>query len=136
MSRKLIGILAGIACLVIGVIILISYINAQRTQTGVTTATIIRVDSEMQTDSDGFDTRWYYPVVEYTVNEQKYEARLSEGGTTNSLEYKEGQEVEIQYNPNNPEELSKKGSIGGLIGGIVFIAFGVIALGAALLGKI
>ena len=36
--------------------------------------------------------------------------------------------VEIKYNPDNPIELSKKGSKGGLIGGIFFIIFGVIAL--------
>ena len=65
MNKKIIGSLFGIVCVVIGVVILITYINAQKTQTAETTATIIRVDSEMQTDEDGLDTRWYYPVVEY-----------------------------------------------------------------------
>lgn len=135
MNKKIIGILFGIACVVIGVVILITYINAQKTQTAETTATIIRVDSEMQTDEDGLDTRWYYPVVEYTVENEKYETRLPDSGSTNSTEYKEGKNVEIKYNPNDPNKISKKGSKGGLIGGVFFIVFGIISLGASILGK-
>ena len=60
---------------------------------------------------------------------------LSNSGSTNSTEYKEGQEVTIQYNPDKPEELSKKGDNGGLFGGIFFIAFGIIAVVASILGK-
>lgn len=136
MSKKIIGILAGIVCVVIGIIILASYFKAQKTQTSEATATIIRIDSELETDSDGFETRYYYPVVEYTVNGKKYETRLPDSGTTNSTTYKEGQTVSIKYNPDNPNELSKKDSKGGLIGGIFFIAFGIIAIIASFTGKV
>ena len=136
MGRKIIGFLVGIACLVIGIFILISYFNAKNTQTAETTATIIRIDSEMQIDTDGFDKRWYYPVVEYTVDGKRYETRLPDSGTTNSVEYAEGQTVAISYNPDKPEELSKKDSIGGLIGGVAFIIFGIIATVATIIGKV
>lgn len=135
MSKKIIGIVVGIICVVIGIFILISFFKAQKTQTAETIATIIRVDSELETDTDGFDTRYYYPVVEYTVNNQKYEIRLPDSGTTNSTIYKKGDTVEITYNPDNPNEISKKGSKGGLIGGIFFIAFGGIAVVASIIGK-
>lgn len=134
--KKIISIIIGIACVVIGIFILVSYFNAQKTQTAETTATIIRIDSEVETDTDGFDTRWYYPVIEYTVNNQKYETRLPDSGTTNSTSYKEGEKVAISYNPDKPEELSKKGSKGGLLGGIFFIAVGLIISVAAFIGKI
>ena len=136
MSKKIISILIGIACVVIGIFILISYSKAQKTQTAETTATIIRIDSEVETDTDGFDTRYYYPVIEYTVDNQKYETRLPDSGTTNSAEYKDGETVSISYNPNNPNELSRKGSKGGLFGGIFFIAMGIIVSIASFVGKI
>lgn len=126
--KRLITFLIGIACIIIGIFILVSHFKAQKTQTAETTATIIRVDSEVETDTDGFDTRHYYPVIEYTVNNQRYETRLPDSGSTNSTEYKEGEKVEIKYNPQNPNEISKKGSIGGLVGGAFFILFGIVAL--------
>lgn len=128
MGKKIISILVGIVCVVIGIFILVSYFKAQKTQTAETTATIIRVDSEVERDTDGFDSRYYYPVIEYTVDGQKYETRLPDSGTTNSAEYREGETVGITYNPDKPNEISKKGSIGGIIGGIFFIAFGIIAV--------
>lgn len=133
--KKILGIIIGIACVVIGVFILISYSRAQKVQTAETTATIIRVDSELETDTDGFETRHYYPVIEYTVEGQRYETRLPNSDTTDSTEYKEGQTVTIQYNPDNPNELSKKGNKGGLIGGIFFIVAGLVMAVASVIGK-
>ena len=124
--RKIITILIAIACTVIGIIIVTSHFKSKKTQTAETTATIIRIDSQIQTDSDGFDTRWYYPVVKYNVNGKEYEARLSNSGTTNSTEYKVEDTVEIKYNPEKPEELSKKGDKGGLFGGIFLIVIGLV----------
>lgn len=134
--KRIIGIAIGFVCVMIGVFVLISYSRAQKVQTAETTATIIRVDSELETDTDGFETRHYYPVVEYTVDGQRYETRLPNSDTTDSTEYKEGQTVPIQYNPNNPKELSKKGSKGGLIGGIFFIVAGLVGIVASLIRKI
>ena len=134
--KKIITLIIGIACVVIGIYILVSHFNAKKTQTAETTATIIRIDSEVQTDSDGFDTRWYYPVIEYSVENQKYEKRLPDSGTTNSTEYKQGETVEINYNPQKPEEISKKGSKGGLLGGIFFVVVGIITSIASIIGKI
>ena len=134
--KKIIIIVIGIACVFIGIFILVSHFKAQKTQTAETTATIVRIDSEVETDTDGFETRWYYPVVEYAVEEERYETRLPNAGTTDSTEYKEGETVELQYNPNNPNEISKKGSKGGLLGGIFFIVVGIIVTIASFFGKI
>ena len=133
--KKIFTLIIGIACVIIGIIILISHFNAQKKQSAETTAIVIRIDSEMETDSDGLDTRWYYPVVEYTVDGKKYENRLTNSGSTNSTEYKEGQKITIKYNPDNPDELSKEGDKGGLIGGIFFIVFGIIATIASAFGR-
>ena len=132
MIKRIIVLLAGIACIVIGAFCLSSHFKAQKTQTAETVATIIRIDSEVETDSDGFDTRQYYPVIQYNVNGQRYEIRLPDSGTTNSTEYKEGDTATIKYNPNNPNEISKKDSKGGLLAGIFFIVFGVITLVASI----
>ena len=95
--NKIISVLIGIACIIIGIFILVTHFKRQNVQTAETTATIIRVDSNLETDSDGFETRYYYPVVEYTVNNQKYETRLPDSGSTNSTEYKEGDTVTCFY---------------------------------------
>lgn len=134
--RRIIGLIMGIACIIIGIFILISYFNAKKTQTSETTATIVRIDSEMQTDSDGIDTRYYYPVIKYTIGGKDYETRLHNSGSTNSTEYKEGDKIEITYNPEKPEEISKKGSTGGIIGGIFFIIVGIIVGIATVIRKI
>ena len=133
--KRLITIIIGIACVIIGIVIMISYFNAQKTQTAETNATIVRIDSEVETDTDGFETRYYTPVVKYSVNGTEYEKQLPNSRTTNSSEYKEGQEFTIQYNPDKPEEISQKGDKGGLIGGIFFIIVGIIIAIASLFGR-
>ena len=129
MLKRLIGLVIGISCVVVGIVILASHFKAQKTQTAETTSTVVRVESQIETDSDGIDSVWYYPVVKYTVDGKDYETRIPSTGSTNSKEYKEGQEIVVKYNPNKPEEVSPKGSKGGLIGGIAFILMGVVATG-------
>ena len=133
--KKIITLIIGIACVVIGIAILVSYFNTQKTQTAETTATVVRIDSEMELDDDNIETRYYTPVVKYSVNGKEYEKQLSNSRTTNSTEYKEGQEITIKYNPDNPDELSKKGDKGGLICGIFFIVVGIIVVITSVVGR-
>lgn len=126
--NKIVTLIIGIAAVVIGIIILITHFTSQAKQTAETTATVIRIESRMETDTDGEDTRYYYPIIEYTVNNQKYEQQLPDSGSTISSDYKEGDKIEVTYNPDNPNEISKKGSFGGLIAGIFFIIIGIIAV--------
>ena len=128
MNKRIISLVIGIVCIVIGIFIMVTHFTNKAKQTAETTATIVRVDSEVETDTDGLETRYYYPVIEYAVDEKKYENRLPDSGSSNSTEYKIGDSVTISYNPENPNELSKKGSIGGIIGGVFFIVFGIIAI--------
>ena len=128
MNKRIISLVIGIVCIVIGIFIMVTHFTNKAKQTAETTATIVRVDSEVETDTDGLETRYYYPVIEYKVDDKTYENRLPDSGSSNSTEYKVGDSVTITYNPENPNELSKKGSIGGLIGGIFFIIFGFIAI--------
>ena len=132
--NKILFIIAGIACIVIGVFSLTTHFSNKKTQTAETIATVIRVDSEVEQDTDGFDTRYYYPVIEYEVEGQTYEERLPDSGTTNSTAYQIGDKIDIKYNPDDPSKISKSGSISGLIGGIFFIIFGIIALLSVIFG--
>lgn len=134
--KRIIGIIIGIVCVVIGIVIMVSHFKAQKVMTAEIIATVIRVDSEVERDTDGYDTRWYTPVVEYTIDDQKYEKQLPNSRSTNSTEYTVGQEVTLQYNPDKPEEISLKGDKGGLIGGIFFIVVGIIIALASLFGRV
>lgn len=124
--NRVITLIIGIVCVVIGIFILISHFTNQAKQTGEVTAKVVRIESRVEQDTDGLDTRYYYPIVEYTVDNKKYEQQLPDSGSTISSEYKEGDTVELSYNPDNPNEISKKGSIGGMIAGIFFIIVGII----------
>ena len=135
MGRKLIGLLFGIVAIVIGIVILVSHFNAQKTQTSEVVATIIRVDSEVETDTDGFDTRWYYPVVEYRVSGERYETRVPNVSSTDSTEYKENDTISLQFNPEKPTEVSQKGNNGSLIGGIIFIILGFLVIVGTIFSK-
>ena len=90
---------------------MVTHFTNKAKQTAETTATIVRVDSEVETDTDGLETRYYYPVIEYKVDDKTYENRLPDSGSSNSTEYKVGDSVTITYNPENPNELSKKGKV-------------------------
>ena len=125
--NRIITLIVGIISIVIGIVILITHFTNQAKQTEEITATVVRIESRVEQDTDGFDTRYYYPVISYTVNNQTYEKQLPDSGSTISSDYKEGDTVVISYNPDNPNEISKKGSIGGLIAGIFFIIVGIIA---------
>ena len=132
--RKIIILLMSIAFVVIGVVLLISHFHAQKTQIAQTIAIIVRIDSELETDSDGYDTRYYYPVIKFTANNKNYEKRLP-SGTADSTYYTIGQSIQIKYNPDNPEDFSKLGDNGNLFGGIVFIVLGTLFIFLTLAGR-
>lgn len=128
-STKKFVIVIGCVFIIIGIVILVFHFNSQKVQAAETTAKIIRIDNEVETDSDGFHTTYYTPVIEYTVNEQRYIKKLTNSKTSNSIEYRVGDEITIQYNPDKPQEITEKGNIraltGGLVGGIVAIGLGI-----------
>ena len=94
-----------------------------------TTATISKVElvEEAHTDADGNTVAATYKLsVKYTVDGKEYENELGEMPEG----HKEGEEITIYYNPENPNEITQTkslilpiiltvGGIAALVGGII-----------------
>ena len=108
----------GTLFLVIGIVDFVS-VNAEQKNTVETTATIIGF--VYKTDSN-------YPVVTYEANGEQYETRLTFVDST----MKEGDRIQILYNPQSPEEAHPTGVIAYLFGicfggiGGVFVIIAVV----------
>lgn len=84
-----------------------------------TQATITRIDTHTETDSDGSETV-YDLTVEYTVDGKKVVSRLEQ----NPTDFYEGMELTVQYNMDKPTEVTLPGNGGAFI----IIGMGVVAL--------
>ena len=69
----------------------------------------------------------YCPVVEFTANGVLCRATV-ENGSAFPGKYKEGQSLDIRYNPSNPEEIILKGKepAAAIAGGLFLIVIGVL----------
>lgn len=68
--------------------------------TDFTYATVIEMEKTYETE---FDDYYYYPTYEYFVDDVRYE--IETGNGSNRRMFDEGEEVELYYNPDNPEEV-------------------------------
>lgn len=92
-----------------------------------TTAKVIKMDLDHHKLSyNGPYTNYWVPIFEYYVNGERYIRTGSFGYSTEV--FSKGQEVEICYNPNNPdefyaanEEQDKVARILRLVGAILFV---------------
>lgn len=112
----------GTLFLVIGIVNFFS-VNAEQKNTVETTATIIGFVHK--SDSK-------YPVVTYEANGEQYETRL----TFMDSSMKEGDRIQILYNPQSPEETHPTGVTAYLFGIISGGIGGVFVIIAVLLGML
>lgn len=124
--RKLILFIVGIVAISLGIFIIVSGNKLAKVCTEETVATVVAVTREETTDSDGYTSYEYYPQIEYKAGEQTVSTRGN--ATSDSSQYKENDQIEILYNPNNVEEFIVKGDNSSRIGGIIWIVIGVIVL--------
>lgn len=89
-----------------------------------------RVEFNTETDSNG-NTRksksvTYYPVFQYIVNGKSIEKKSTVG--TSRPRFTEGQDINISFNPNNPEQFYVAEDKAAERFGIYFMIFGVAVL--------
>lgn len=113
MSKKTIATLAfvggAIVCWLLGVLFLVLRGNSQKkfelqkqACTNETTATIIQMDKRRIKRGDAHSYCWF-PTYEYYVDGVRYVKESSVGEDKKLFE--EGEQTEINYNPDNPEEV-------------------------------
>ena len=109
---------------IIGVILLIKEILKRKKCTVSTKGVVVDISREVSNDSDGNRSITLYPIFEYNVSGEKYVQKSKNG--SNFCKYHIGQEVEILYNPDKPENYYVKNSFGSIIIGVGFIILGII----------
>ena len=95
-----------------GILIFISDYSKVKRCTEKASAIIVDVIKEehwkYRKHGSGYETN-YYPVIEFAVGDKKY--RVKTGiKAYHSDTYKEGTELDIQYNPQNPSDLKLPGN--------------------------
>ena len=106
--------------------------------TASTTAKVTEVKEKVMR-RNGVITREYVPTISYIIDGTTYSRKYAKGYQGDT--YQVGQTIDIQYNPNNPEELNTLGMnnradkvmliIGiviGIIGTLIFLAPQIITL--------
>lgn len=119
-------IVIGVIFAVIGVIIMLTTHGKKVRCTSVTNAKVIDIIKNITKDysSHKNNTKKFYPLLEYTINETKYVRKTSLGSSL--PKYEIGEEIEIHYNASNPNEFyTGKGNISMMLG-MIFTIFGML----------
>lgn len=93
----------------------------------VTTARIIRVDVDRERSDNGKRNRLsYIPVIEYIAGEKKY-TKSADVYSSDKNKYNVGDQIEVKYNPENPDEfMTSKMSNYGI--GTCLLVLGTLAI--------
>lgn len=98
--------------------------NQKLAKNGVKTmAKVIDISEQIDTDSEGFSSKSYYPVLEFVdQGSKKHTFKGNVGG--GKRKYHLDQEIEIIYDPTNPEQAQMKNFVTQWIMPIVIIIVG------------
>lgn len=118
---KAIEILISVACTLFGAFMLVSGIKTVTSCKSKTVGRITGIHESEDKDSDGYQTTYYSPEFEYEVNGQIYHG-IGDTSYERIKKIKIGGNINVFYNPKNPEEHFTKG------GGILTIFFGAFML--------
>ena len=111
----------GFLFLVIGFIAAVFFRKRRENASAITTARVAGIEWRRGNDRGGC----YYPIFEYYAN--GCVRRVASSFGSNPCRYKEGEEVEIHYNTQKPDEGMKKLFCGIFIGiGGLFFVIGVV----------
>lgn len=122
--------LVGVGCLALGFYINIKAKDLIKKCNSKCNGTLIQIGEELNEvkDSDGHyrTRRYFFPIYEFEVQGKKYKIR---GTMANSSQekFEVGEIVEINYNPDNPEESYREGDIFSKVW-LIFVIIGIVAI--------
>lgn len=99
--------IVGLVFLVIGIVLMRLDNKKRALCSGEAKGVVVRIDSKQSTDSDGFKSTVYAPVVSYTVNGKEYEERSSI--YSSPCKFNEGDIAIIHYDPGDPSVMIIEG---------------------------
>lgn len=126
-------ILVGLVIIIIGIGIIISNVLKKKRCTGVTSATIVDISRERNYDrgqrygDSGFSVGSrsnisLFPIYEYQIDGVTYTQKSNQSVRMAFV----GQNVELHYNPNNPQDIYTNKNIMPIIMGGIFVIFGIV----------
>ena len=118
--------LVGIIFAIAGGIIFVKEVLKRKKCNVSTNGTVIDIARDESRDSDGNIKITLHTIFEYNVSGNIY-VKKSNFGSSN-CKYHIGQEVEILYNAEKPDEYYVKGSFGSMILGAIFMICGIILI--------
>lgn len=124
--NKLMTIIISILFIGIGIFAINSGDDIANRCTIETKGTILEIVEEKTTDPKESVDHKYYPVIAYDAGAKKYEEQSKNG--SNPSKYKAGQEVDMYYNKEDPQDFYIKGEASTGSYGYFFIIIGILAL--------
>jgi len=124
--------IAGIAAIVIGIIITVNGSKLNKACTYEIEATVIGVSEHETTDSDGDWYTEYLTELQYEYEGKTYKI---DGPSSSIQTYSLGDKYTIKIDPDNPATANVDGTAANIIFPIIFIVMGVICLLAGIFGK-
>lgn len=126
-------ILVGLVIIIIGIGIIIANVLKKKRCTGVTSATIVDISRERNYDrgqrygDSGFSVGSrsnisLFPIYEYQIDGVTYTQKSNQSVRMAFV----GQNVELHYNPNNPQDIYTNKNIMPIIMGGIFVIFGIV----------
>lgn len=122
--RRFVIAIIGLLFLGAGIFLFVKDRNMTRDCTAEAEATVVDMEAELSTESDGF---LYYPIIEYKAGETTVRERLSRG--SGSPAYDVGDKITVLYNPDDADEFIVKGEKTSSVFSIVFMVLGLLVTG-------
>ena len=104
------NLVISIVCIVFGLFMLVSGVKKLKRCTYKTVGRIIDVSISEDKDQDGFLTNYYAPKFEYEVNGQIFQG-VGDTNYRSERSVKIGGNINVYYNPENPDEHYTKGGV-------------------------
>ena len=122
--KQFIFILFGVVMMALGIYVIINVQANRKIYTEKTIAVISDIKKETKNDPKLGKQTIYYPVIEYTVNNEKIKKQFP--GTTTQIEYTKGEEIKILYDPTNETNIILHDFYRPIFVGIFLIIAGLI----------
>lgn len=131
LKRIIIFICGGIILIVVGIVVLNQGNSLKKRCTEETIGTVVELICEVNYDNESTYFT-YFPVIEYQAGDRQISQKSRSG--QDPPKYKEGEQVQIYYNPNNVQEYIIKGDSISSYLGILAIVLGSIAVVVGFIG--
>ena len=141
MKMNLVLILAGIVVIAVNLFLNSSLKNQAARDTEPATATVVDYFiGTANSSADDIGDTVYYPVVTYEVNGETIESQYTQYDYNEN--YDIGEQIDIKYNPDDPEEFVivgdkafESGNYWTIIGGAALLILGLARIIASVIGK-